>query len=184
MTKSVVLVADSDLPEGQALAQRLSDRGARVVWGARDQVRLSRVAASDVFCITVPEADAADCAVVLATVVDAMGPLQAVVVPVAIGAGKPAAQVGGVAAAMVLAMGLAEAADAIGVPVHVCGVGAKAVAAWVHERQGVTLSVGLPGDLENLEDSGTEPVDEPRRRVRVRDRARRLAQRMLVRTSS
>ncbi len=181
MNKSVVLVADADLAAGQLIVQELAERGLQVVRGARDQVRLSRVSSDGAVCITVPAADAVDCSVVLATVVDAVGPLQAVVVPVEERPGKAATQVGGVAAAMELAMGLAEAADAIDVPVHVCGVGAEAVVAWVRERQGVTLALGVP---RALDDAGMHLVDEPRRRDRVQNGARRLVQRMLRKTSS
>jgi len=174
MVERVVLVVDADLPAASDHFVTLGRRGFTVVGGARDQVRLARVPDAAAFRLTVPVMDPVDAEVALSTVHDAVGALAAVVMVVSPGEGKPAAQVAGVSAAMALAMGLGSACLERGVPLHLVGPGAAAVAAWVAELVGMAPRLGLPG----------VPDEPTRRRDRVVGQARRFAQRVLGGRSS
>ena len=169
MSDRVVLVVDADRPLAHQVVEELGAAGFSVAVGARDQVRLTEVPESSVRRLTVPVMDEVDAEVVLSTVRDAVGTLVAVVVVVSASEGKPEAQVSGVAAAMALSMGLAAACGAAGIPLHVVGPGAAAVVAWVDERLEVSARVGLPVTAD----------ESTRRRDRVVQRARRMAQRVL-----
>ncbi len=181
MTPSRVLVADADLPLGQSLIAALQQAGVEVVCGARNQVRLAQLSGgASGLHLTVPVGDATDAEMLFATVEDAVGPLDGVVVPVPLVAGKVGKRVVPVADAMALTEGLATAASAAGKAVWVVGPAASAVVAFVQ--------VGLPtaGDLHARTDASDllagfqgPSASTSRRRERWAARARNVVRRVL-----
>jgi hypothetical protein len=178
------MVVDADLPTGKALCAALAAAGHDVVRGARSQQRLvalpSRGSGLD---LTVPVGDPVDGSVILTTVEDAVGGLDAVVVPVAAIAGKVQSRARTVSEAMALAEGLCAAAAGMDLPVFLVGVGAPAVQAFVVESVAESGRIVVVEDAPSLIQALHGP-HAPRRRARWRFRARRLVKRVFEERSS
>ena len=178
------MVVDADLPTGKALCAALEDADHEVVRGARSQQRLAALPARATgLDLTVPVGDAVDGSVILTTVEDAMGGLDAIVVPVAADAEKVGVRARVVSEAMALAEGICAAAARVDVPVFVVGVGAGTVQAFVVEF------VSEPGRIVVVEETGDlvptlRGPHAPRRRTRWGSRARRLVKRVFEEPSS
>ncbi len=173
-----VMVVDADLSSGTVLCVALAGAGHEVVRGARSQQRLAELPSrSEGLDLTVPVGDAVDGSVILATVEDAVGGLDAIVVPVAAVVGKVKVRSRAVSEAMALAEGICAAAAAQDVPVFLVGVGASAVRAFVEE------SVSEPGRIVVVEAASDLVLalsgpQASRRRSRWGGRARRLVKRV------
>jgi len=179
-----IMVVDADRSDGSELCVMLHSAGHEVIRGARDQQSLAGLPArGHGLDLTVPVGDATDASVVLTTIEDTVGTLNALVIPVEPVEGSITARVRAVSHSMALAEGLCAAAQAVDLPVFIVGSQAPAVLEFVTGTLEARPERIAVVDAAELLRAMQEPSARPRR-SRWAARARRIVRRVLPERAS